>query len=115
MNSKPILQKIIVPLVPLALGIGFIGVNVPAMAHPDDSSYSNYHQRSFRDVQPFRSLNVTPRYHIPLPRSNNRYHDDSGYYSRQRRVYRRGYRKPIDHKRHRDYYPDDTYIRIRIR
>ena len=110
MNSKPILQTIIASL---ALGVGLIGVNAPAMAHPDDS-YSNYHQRSFRDVQPFRSLNVTPRYHIPLPRSNRYYDDDSRYYPRQRRVYRRGYRKPIDSRSDRDYYPDDTYIRIRV-
>ena len=121
MNSKPILQTIIASL---ALGVGLIGVNAPAMAHPDDSSYSNYHQRSFRDVQPFRSLNVTPRYHIPLPRSNRYYDDDSRYYPRQRRVYRRGYRKPINYRsdlgegsalRDRDYYPNDTYIRIRVK
>lgn len=110
MNSKPILQTIIASL---ALGVGLIGANAPAIAHPDDS-YSNYHQRSFRDVRPFRSLNVTPRYHVPLPRSN-RYYDDSRHYRRQRRVYRRGYRKPIHNRRHRDYYPDDTYIRIRVR
>lgn len=111
MNSKPILQTTIASL---ALGVGLIGANVPAMAHPDNSSYSNYHQRSFIEIQPFRSLNVTPRYNTPLPRSN-RYHHDSRYYPRQRRVYRRGYRKPIDSRRHRDYYPDDTYIRIRVR
>lgn len=112
MNSKPIRQTIIASL---ALGVGLIGANAPAIAHPDDSSYSNYHQRSFRDIQPFRSLNVTPRYHVPLPRSNRYYDNDSRHYPRQRRVYRRGYRKPIHDERHRDYYPKDTYIRIRVR
>lgn len=116
MNGKLKLSSIIAPL---ALGVGLIGANLPAMAHPDNynSSNSNYHQRSFIEIQPFRSLNVTPKYYTPLPRSRssyyNRYDEPHDRYNhRQRRVYRRGYRKPIEHRGDRDDYPEDHYIRI---
>ena len=115
MKNKPRLRTI---LAPLALGIGLIGVNAPAIAHPDNSFDTNYHQRSFRDIQPFRSLNVTPRYYIPLPASNS-YHDDyrdsDRIYPRQRRVYRRGIRKAVSNQEDRHYPYSDNYIRIRVR
>ncbi|VEP16642.1 conserved exported hypothetical protein [Hyella patelloides LEGE 07179] len=120
MNSKQRLKKIIAPL---ALGIGLtVGISASAIAHPRDSeSYGNYHQRSFIEIQPFRSLNVTPKYHTPLPRRrydnyDDRYYDRGYYGDRQRRVHRRGFRKPVNDRRYRNRYRDsDRYIRIRIR
>ena len=107
----------------LALGVGLtVGINASAMAHPRyHENRSNYHQRSFIEIQPFRSLNVTPKYHTPLPSSryydrHDRYYHRDRYGDRQRRVYRRGYRKPVDDRRYHHRYRDrDRYIRIRIR
>lgn len=120
MNSKQTLKTIIAPL---ALGIGLtVGISASAIAHPRYSeSYGNYHQRSFIEIQPFRSLNVTPKYHIPLPRRrydryDSHYYDRGNYGDRQRKVYRRGYRKPVNDRRYQNRYPDsDRYIRIRVR
>ena len=119
MNNKPRLHKIIAPL---ALGIGLtLGANAPAISYPrySDSS-SNYHRRAFIDIQPFRSLNVTPRYYTPLPSSRYRYdnyhHEYDSDNHRQRRVYRRGIRKPVSSKKSQNYNRDSNYyIRIRIR
>ena len=120
MNKQLRLQKIVASL---TLGIGLIfGVNASAISHPrySDSS-SNYHRRSFRNIQPFRSLNVTPRSYIPLPPSRYRHDSYGRRYSndnnhRQRRVFRRGVRQPINSRRSRDYHRDSNhYIRIRIR
>jgi hypothetical protein len=130
-NNKQRLQIIIAPW---ALGIGLtVGINAPVVAHPDNSSiYSD----AFRNTQPFRSLNVTPLYHTPLPPSND-YDDHERYYRdrwrddedvrddnddrygcencRQRRVFRRGIRQPDVDRRSRDYRPhSDRYIRIRF-
>lgn len=129
MNNSKIIKTIIAPL---ALGIGIsAGINASAVAYPDNSTiYSdyygnpsyNYHRESFRDIQPFRSLNVTPRYHTPSP--NDYYYDRDDEYDRhdcnncrQRRVFRRGIRQPDDRQRTREYYPhsEDRYIQIRIR
>ena len=133
MKDRNRLRKIIAPI---ALGIGLaVGASTEAIAHPRHSDYyGGYHQRSLRNVQPFRSLNVTPKYYIPRAdppygyRGYDRdYHlrgrfphrDDGRYSGRERRVFRRGFRagdRNNRHDRYDDYYPEsDRYIRIRVR
>ena len=116
MNDRSRLQKIVAPL---ALGVGLtVGIYAPAEAYPDNSSiYSDYHHQQFRNIQPFRSLNVTPRYYTPLPPSRYRpsygrhHRDRDGYYHNydrdERRVYRKKYRNRHPHS--------DDYIIIRVR
>ena len=138
-------------IAPLAMGCGLaIGIGSAAEAYPDNSTYyhqdnSGYHQRSFRNVQPFRSLNVTPRYHIESPADykyrydrydrynhhhhHHRYSDRDTYYRGQhegdreyrprrrvRRVHRRGFRTSPGGHEGRSYYRNDRGDRyIRIR
>ena len=100
-------------IAPIALGIGLIlGAGNPAQSHPDHYR-SNYHRQSFIDIQPFRSLNVRPRYYNRSSNYNSSYYERP-YHPRQRRVHRRGFRR-VDSGRYRDYRPEGTYIRIRIR
>jgi hypothetical protein len=141
MNNQQRLQTIIAPLM---LGIGLVfgidGIDSSAVAYPDNSTiyrdyygerhYPNYHRDAFRDIQPFRSLNVTPQYNTPSryeydrnysrDRDYDRYDDyDDCDNCRQRRVFRRGIRQPDDRQRsrdYRDYHPDsDRQLEIRIR
>lgn len=128
MNNQSRLQKIVAPIV---LGMGLaMGVSTSAFSHPrhydsyDNYDNSNYHQRSFIEVQPFRSLNVTPRYYESSPSYGSPYYDSNRHILRQRRVHRRGFRKPIQNRRYQNhrydnnYYNNDydgTYIRIRVR
>ena len=84
MNTQCQLKRFFAPLAVgfgLALGVGTVAEAFPDNSrtiHYDNSGYhQNYHRRSFRNVQPFRSLNVTPRYHIPSPA-------DSKYYNHHR-------------------------------
>jgi hypothetical protein len=140
MNNKQRLQKIIAPLaLGIGLTVGIDSINSSAIAYPDNSTIysdysdyhrndnSNYHRDAFRDIQPFRSLNVTPRYtpsryeyYRNYDRYNDydRYDDDNCDNCRQRRVFRRGIRQPDDKQRYRrNYYPrsENRYIRIRVR
>lgn len=125
MNQNRI-QKIIVPI---ALGMGLaVGLSGEAIAHPRHYDYDGgYHQRSFRNVQPFRSLNVTPKYYIPRaepPYGYRGYDRDyhlrerypRSYGDRERRVFRRGFRTRDRSDRYDNYYPEsDRYIRIRVK
>jgi hypothetical protein len=120
MNNQQRLQTIIAPLVlGIGLAFGIDGIGSSAVAYPDNSTinrdyyrnrnYDNYHRDAFDDIQPFRSLNVTPRYRTPARykyyRSYDRYNNydrDNDYDNdyddcdncRQRRVFRRGIRQP---------------------
>ncbi|MDJ0747130.1 MAG: hypothetical protein QNJ32_27830 [Xenococcaceae cyanobacterium MO_167.B27] len=92
------------PLLSLAIGIGLtLGISLPTVASP-----LNYAHRTsgIRTVSPPRSLNLTPRYHIPLPSSNSRY---NRYHHDYHRSYHRSYNNCRD-RRSRTYYRRNSIL-----
>jgi hypothetical protein len=126
MNNQQRLQTIIAPLM-LGIGIAFgiDGINSSAVAYPDNSTidrdyhneryYPNYHRDAFRDVQPFRSLHVTPQYNTPPRYESDRDNRDYRDYSRYNDYDHDDYDDYDDHDERgdRDYYDDCDNCRQR--